>query len=541
MGLVCAALLAPVGLRAQATAVAEAELPDAPGVVPAGAGAVTPGLAPALGVTVRAAASGGGGSSAAGSALLATPPEDTAIANCPYATAPDRACGVHWHQLAISGSLYLAFQNTGNVYSGYWYRHETLTGKWWDRYVNSVEGWRWKVWSDDNPFLDDYVGHPMMGAITNALWIQNDPKGMTLEQSNSWAYWRSRLRATAFSAAFSFEWKLGPVGEASIGHNGDHYFYDKDVYTNETGWVELVTTPVGGLVWTLGEDALDRTLVRRLESRPRGPLTLLGISFLTPARATGNILRFRPPWYRDSRVVKANSFWSDPVEDKAVPVARGSRRAPASSSNGAATSGASGGGVVAVRGPVAAAMTGPPGGVHEFGATWGLSLMSGHLWGTVGDVKYMPIALRYSYRLRQTPAWELRYSPEFVAMAMIDWPSPTPLSDPNYILDQRTRAYGSGASPVGFEAELGPAHRVQPFVGTNEGLVIYDQPVLSATGPRVLYDIDFGAGVHVFRKLRQSVTIGYRYQHLMGGAGAGSVSTDANTFYVGVSRFRTKQ
>ena len=425
--------------------------------------------------------------------------------------------------------------------------------------MNSVEGWRWRVWSDDNPFLDDYVGHPMMGAITNALWIQNDPRGMTLEQSNSWAYWRSRLRATAFSAAFSFEWKLGPIGEASIGHNGDHYFYDKNVYTNETGWVELVTTPVGGLAWTLGEDALDRTLVRRLESTPRGPLTLLGISFLTPARATGNILRFRPPWYRDSRVVKANSFWSDPGPGAGAAAAKAARGASAgaaaapaggamSSRNtflphtgselGAAPAAASG--IVAVARPSSGGELGTPGGVHEFGATWGLSLMTGHLWGTKGDVKYMPIALRYSYRLLQTPEWELRYAPEFVAMAMIDWPSPTPLSDPRHMLDQRTRAYGSGVSPVGFEAELGPAHRVQPFFGTNEGLVIYDQPVFSATGPRVLYNIDFGAGVHVFRKLRQSVTIGYRYQHLMGGAGAGSVSTDANTFYVGVSRFRSK-
>ena len=87
----------------------------------------------------------------------------------------------------------------------------------------------------------------MMGSITNYMWIQNDPKGMTVEQANDWVYWRSRLRALAFSTAFSFWWKLGPTGEAAVGHNGDHFFYDKGVLTNETGWVELVTTPLGGL------------------------------------------------------------------------------------------------------------------------------------------------------------------------------------------------------------------------------------------------------------------------------------------------------
>src|ERR1039457_3992053 len=32
-----------------------------------------------------------------------------------------------------------------------------------------------------------------------------------------------------------------------------------------------------------------------------------------------------------------------------------------------------------------------PGGRHELGAWWGLSLISGHIWGYAGDVKYMPI------------------------------------------------------------------------------------------------------------------------------------------------------
>ncbi len=47
-----------------------------------------------------------------------------------------------------------------------------------------------------------------MGSITNALWIQNDPKGMTLEFSNTRPYWKSRLRAMGFSAVYSTEWKL---------------------------------------------------------------------------------------------------------------------------------------------------------------------------------------------------------------------------------------------------------------------------------------------------------------------------------------------
>ena len=240
---------------------------------------------------------------------------EVTLRECPYDRTDARICRVHWGQLIISSVIFNAFQNAGNLYTGYWYRYETTHGEWWNRYVNSVEGWRWDVWSDNNPFLDDYVGHPMMGSITNYLWIQNDPKSMTLEQSNTWPYWRRMLRAGAFSTFYSFEWKLGPFGEAGIGHNGDHYFSDEKntVYTNETGWVELVTTPVGGLLWTIAEDALDKHVVRRLEAKSRNPLALTMYQFLSPSRATANIFRFRPPWYRDSRTVKAKSFFSEPA------------------------------------------------------------------------------------------------------------------------------------------------------------------------------------------------------------------------------------
>jgi hypothetical protein len=92
------------------------------------------------------------------------------LKDCPADRTHARECRMHWGPLAIEAILFNAFDNGGNVYTGYWYRHETLTGKWWDRYVASVEEWRWTRWSDNNPVLDDYVGHPMMGAITNSMW-----------------------------------------------------------------------------------------------------------------------------------------------------------------------------------------------------------------------------------------------------------------------------------------------------------------------------------------------------------------------------------
>ena len=442
---------------------------------------------------------------------------------------------MHWGHMFLETALYNAFEDVGNVYTGYFYRNETLTGKWWDRYLASAADWRWDRWADNNPMLDDYVGHPFMGAVTNSIWIQNDPKGMTLEFANNSPYWRSRLRALAWSTFYSFEWKLGPTGEAAVGHNGDHYFYDKGVLTNETGWVELVTTPVGGFGWTIAEDYLDKHVVPRLEDKSRNPILLTMYNFLTPTRGFANILRFRPPWYRDSRVVKADSFWSDPGEGVTATTAEAMRYASRHPDSGAEAYLAS---------VEPATVPGPPnwqgpGGKHEFGVWWGMSVMTGHLWGNIGDVKYMPIDLRYSYELyRHHESWALRYSPEMAALAMIDWPTPNTTST-GTPQNQRTRVYGGGLSPVGFQWDFLPLHRVQPFLSTNEGLVYFTDRVLTPQGSPFVYTIDYGAGLNIFHHKNQAITLGYRYQHLANVSPQNS-GTDANTFYVGVSRFRTR-
>lgn len=459
------------------------------------------------------------------------------LKNCPTDETHAQECRMHWRPMVIESALFNAFEDGGNVYTGYWYRYETLTGKWWDRYVASVQGWRWNRWSDNNPFLDDYVGHPMMGAITNSIWIQNEPRGMTLAFAKNGLYWRSRIRALAWSTFYSFEWKLGPTGEAAVGHNGDQFFFDKGVRTNETGWVELVTTPVGGFGWTIAEDYLDKHVVAKLEDKSRNPVLLTMYNFLTPARGFANILRFRPPWYRDSRTVKANSFWSDPGDGVSASTADAIRYASRHHDSKADSYFAS-----VERVPVAApANWQGPGGKHEFGAWWGMSLMSGHIWGFEGDVKYMPIDLRYSCELhRHQESWTMRYSPEMTALAMLDWPTPNTTST-GTVFNQRKRVYGSGLSPVGFQIDFRPLHRVQPFLSADAGFIYFSDRVLSPQGSRFMYTIDYGAGLNIFHHRSQAITIGYRYQHLSNAnISLHNPGTDANTFYVGVSRFRTK-
>jgi hypothetical protein len=61
------------------------------------------------------------------------------LKDCPTDETRARECRMHWGPMVMESLLFNAFEDGGNVYTGYWYRNETLTGKWWDRYVASVQ------------------------------------------------------------------------------------------------------------------------------------------------------------------------------------------------------------------------------------------------------------------------------------------------------------------------------------------------------------------------------------------------------------------
>ncbi len=69
--------------------------------------------------------------------------------------------------------------------------------------------------------------------------------------------------------------------------------------------VDFFVTPVGGLLWNVGEDYVDKIWFRRITQHVRNPIVLLTASVMTPAKSGANILRFRAPWYRDRDATSA--------------------------------------------------------------------------------------------------------------------------------------------------------------------------------------------------------------------------------------------
>lgn len=227
---------------------------------------------------------------------------------CDSGEIPRRECRMHWGKAFLQTLEITVIDNAWNIGTDKWVRKTVFNepdffGNW----FQSVENFQWGQWSNGDWWVAEYVGHPMQGAIYSYIWIQNDPWGKSLEFENNWRYWRSRLRSLPWSIFWIFEWRFGPLGEAALGNYGLDKILSEFTHslTWGTGVVTLVTTPVGGLVEVVGEDAIDKYFIKKLENRYSNPLVLFGLSAFTPTRSMANLMRFKAPWYRDSRTVKA--------------------------------------------------------------------------------------------------------------------------------------------------------------------------------------------------------------------------------------------
>jgi hypothetical protein len=169
---------------------------------------------------------------------------------------------------------------------------DALNGHWFAHYTESVSELR--GWSDSDTFMAPYIGHPIEGSVFGYIERQNDPKYRRVQWGDGREYWISMLRSMAFGAVWHTQWKIGPASEASIANVMLHA---------SPGFITLVDTPTLGFCTMLAEDAADRYLIMALENRTANRAAIiLARSFLNPGRTFANIMAFRPPWVRDTRL-----------------------------------------------------------------------------------------------------------------------------------------------------------------------------------------------------------------------------------------------
>ncbi|HEX3572834.1 MAG TPA: hypothetical protein VHU44_18600 [Acidobacteriaceae bacterium] len=221
---------------------------------------------------------------------------------CQSGTLHGKVCRAHWLPILWQSFEITAAENLGNIGFDSETRHDLVTNPYWSTYVKCVKQFRYDQWRDDDSFMVDYVAHGLQGAIASDIFEQNSPTGRGLVYMNNGNYWRSRLKGMAWSAVYEVQWKIGPASEASIGNSGLNTYFTPRVKgrsTNETGFQDFVDTPVVGFGWNVGEDALDRFLMPKIWSRTHNKWVLAAASVMTPSKAAANLLRYKPPYYRD--------------------------------------------------------------------------------------------------------------------------------------------------------------------------------------------------------------------------------------------------
>ena len=209
-------------------------------------------------------------------------------------------------------------------------RHLLLNKPFWSDYWASLGQFNMGRWNDGDSFVVNYLGHPMQGAVSGYIEVQNDPRGRDLEFANTSRYWNSRFRSFLWQTAYSTEFEIGPISETSIFNQGGYTYplnckandaaCEKTAkYTNNTGWVDFIVTPVGGTVMQVGGDLIDRYISDRLIAKhPDRFRYLILRGSLNPPRSMANMLRGKYPWYRDydaanQRASRANG--SAPVQE----------------------------------------------------------------------------------------------------------------------------------------------------------------------------------------------------------------------------------
>jgi hypothetical protein len=216
---------------------------------------------------------------------------------------------VHWGDLVLQSLEFLTIEHVFRLSTEAATLNPHIST--WRGYVDSVTNLH--GWADGDPFLVNYVGHPMQGSVSGFLWIQNDPKYRDVEFGKNRRYWKSRLRAAAFAWAYSELFEIGPASEASIGAI--------QAFFPQQGFVDHIITPTVGLGWILAEDFMDKYVIQRWDHPGIYPwVRMLLRGGLNPSRSFANTMGGHVPWYRYTR--------PDVYEDSRGPTISSRRRRP---------------------------------------------------------------------------------------------------------------------------------------------------------------------------------------------------------------------
>ena len=236
--------------------------------------------------------------------------------------------GIHWGPLVGEELLYISVKNVFRLYQNK--TRSDVGGPFLDDWGYILRHINIDQWSDGGKWFTNDVGHPLDGSISAFIYRRNDDNTRSLRLDfHNREYRKGILKAFLIAALVSTESEIGPLSEATIGHVGLKAAWwlrssdgrlegpvPQDVIglnaltkspwwvrgNNGTGLTDFIMTPFGGTAVMVGEDAVDKYVIERLERHVHNRYLVATMRcFMNPTRSAANFFSFATPWHRDSR------------------------------------------------------------------------------------------------------------------------------------------------------------------------------------------------------------------------------------------------
>jgi hypothetical protein len=206
---------------------------------------------------------------------------------------------IHWHSLLAEEFFDISASHVDRILHEPFTRAQ-LQGHVFQDWKTIVKNWEWSHWNDGDRDFTTYIGHSSQGNLAGWIYRNNDDDGGIEQNFHDPRYRRIIRNSFLVETAYAWQWKLGPLSEATIGHVGLHY--DPVRHTNRSGMDDLIMDEVGGTIMMVGEDWLDKHIMRPYERHHHGHVsTDILRMFLGLNQTYANMLSFRKPWYRQGR------------------------------------------------------------------------------------------------------------------------------------------------------------------------------------------------------------------------------------------------
>jgi hypothetical protein len=177
-------------------------------------------------------------------------------------------------------------------------------------------------------------------------------------------------------------------------------------------------------------------------------------------------------------------------------------------------------------------------GTNEFGIWGGYSPFSFQIKGVSEDRQLFLLNLQYARTLFSTTPITLKYTAEIVPAALEIQPTQIYYFNNGPLVNPAGTIYAAGASPIGFQGNIG-RKKVQPFANGSIGFLYFDRQVPIIGSSQFNYTISVGFGAQFLRRSGRSFSVGWKYFHLSNNYQAAlNPGIDSGVFYAGFSILR---